>query len=542
MQDELAQYTLTTVNRALRSGQIASMPELVRIIRVLAQDEGSVSISELAEIINQDATILARVIAAANTFGYNPTGMEIASVADAIHTIGFNRVRMLAMSLMLLDHADRTNSAAEQKHMAAVSVTSGLIAQAMAENAGFISPETAFVCASLRNFGRLLLGTFMVDEFREALVAADRGEGENAFVRIFGLSPFHLSYELLKSSNLPGSILHAVHEQEFPAEAEIAWSDRMLHKVSRFSLRFSELALDSDLDDLAFDQQQQDLVHQAGHDFPFLIERAPNILKEAEQRLALLISDAGPKTVSTMVRDRLLHRAKATPLDGQPEAPELTPPSYFPPDAEIAATALDDEIEDAVAATALPPRLVPDSAPEPAPVAVTAIDQAMAALADNLSDDTNPLPMALNAVWKTLQPQDLFFCAPDRHSHTFHIVIGKGPLADQLGERTLFRRDDRNAFSLCHERLINLAVQDTSDPRIHRHLPDWIKTPEAPKAFLAVPVHHQRTLQGILVLGWPQVRANPFSSEELTPIQSLFALVASYEQRQRKTSRLSHVA
>ncbi len=518
------------------------MPELVRIIRVLAQDEGSVSISELAEIINQDATILARVIAAANTFGYNPTGVEIASVSDAIHTIGFNRIRMLAMSLMLLDHADRTNTAAEQQHMAAVSVTSGLIAQAMAENAGFISPETAFVCASLRNFGRLLMGTFMVDDFRAALVAADGGEGDDAFVRVFGMSPFELGYELLKSSNLPGAILHAVRETELPADAELAWSDRMLHKVARFSLRFSELALDSDLDDLAFNQVQQDLVHEAGGDFPFLIERAPNILKEAEQRLALLISGPGPKAVSSMVRDRLLHRAKATPLDGKPEAPELTPPSYFPPETELAAAAAVEATAETSGASP-PPDGEPahETATPPSPDA-SAIEQALAALADNLSAGTNPLPMALNAVWKTLQPQDLFFCAPDQQARTFHIVIGKGPLADRLGERTLFRRDDRNAFSLCHERLINLAVQDTSDPRVHRHLPDWIKTPEAPKAFLAVPVHHQRSLQGILFLGWPQVRANPFSSDELTPIQSLFALVASFTQQQKKTARLSHAA
>ncbi len=525
------------------------MPELVRIIRALSKDEGSVSIGELAEIINQDSTILSRVIAAANTFGYNPTHIEISSVADAIHTVGFNRVRMLAMSLMLLDHAGRTSTAWEQRQMASISLTSGLIAQVMAEHAGVINPETAFVCASLRNFGRLLLGTFMIDEFREAISAADAGEGDAAFTRVFGLSPFQLGYELLKSANLPKPILNAIRQHEAPAGADVAWSDRIMHKLAAFSLQFSELALDSDINDRSFARAQDQMIRKAARDFPFLVERAPNILKESEQRLALLSAAAGSAAIGSVGRERLRHRARATPIDGKPEIPDPTPPSYLPPGEALAPPALkpalpaDPEKPAAKPRPVAPPAFSPQAgnrdrssedeeidplAPKRRPTARTAIDNALASLAAGEHSAANPLPLALNAVWKTLLPQDMFFCGLEAGGRSFRIAIGKGPLADRLGERMLFRRSERNAFFLCHDRLINLSIQDTADPRVHRHLPDWLKGADAPRAFLALPVHHQRVLQGILFIGWSKVRTQAFGSEELAPIQSLFEIVARH--------------
>ncbi|MCC5022216.1 MAG: HDOD domain-containing protein [Candidatus Synoicihabitans palmerolidicus] len=307
------------------------MPELVKIIRALSKDEGAVSISELAEMINQDSTVLMRVISAANTFGYNPTNIEINTVAEAIHTIGFNRVRMLSMSLMLLDHAGRSNSPTEQRQMASVSLCSGIVAQITAEHAGVLNPEHSFVCASLRNFGRLLLGTFMNSEFREAMIAADAGEGDDAYKRLFGLTPFELGYELLKSANLPASILNAIRQNEPAAGQNVSWSDKAMHKLATFSLELSKVALDGEINDHPFVRAQTRLVKKAGKEFPFLLERAPNLLSEAEQRLSILASSTGNVAFGRVSREHHRHRSRRTPIDGKPVAIDTAhPPSYLP--------------------------------------------------------------------------------------------------------------------------------------------------------------------------------------------------------------------
>ena len=112
-------------------------------------------------------------------------------------------------------------------------------------------------------------------------------------------------------------------------------------------------------------------------------------------------------------------------------------------------------------------------------------------------------------------------------------------MVDRLGERVLLRRHERNAFFLCHDRLINLSVQNTADPGIWRHLPEWLKSAEAPRSFLALPVHHERVLQGIIFIGWADIRTAPFGSEELAPIQTLFELVA---KRSRTGARRTGLA
>ena len=543
---DLAQQTIERIDSALKSGKVASMPELVRIIRALTKDESRTSITELADLIQQDSTVLVRVIAAANTFGYNPTNVKISTVEEAIHTIGFNRVRMLSMSLMLLEHAGRSSTPMEQRQMATISLCSGLVAQVAASHAGAINPELAFVCASLRNFGRLLLGTFMTDDFRAAMDAANQGLGDDAYREKFGLTPFDLGYELLKTANLPAVILNAVKKHEVPSDGKLDWADKAVRKLASFSLELSELALNPDVTDANFSKVQAELVRKNRRDFPFLAERAPNLLKQAEQRLAQLSHASGGASFGQVGRERLRHRAKRTPISGKPELDhDSTPLSRGPqierhPPVDEAETAHESAApapgvqpaaasETTVDREALSKESNPPRRPNPkstvAPPPPNAMQDALELLRKNPTQN-NALPIALNAVWRSLRPQDLFFCALDPTSHAFRIALGNGPLSDRLGSRTLFRQTDRNIFYLCHDRFVNLSIRDTRDTRVRKHLPEWMKAPDSPRAFLALPVHHEKHIQGILIVGWDNPRPEPYGGKGLEQLGDLFGHVA----------------
>ena len=60
------------------------------------------SVTDLAETISRDSTTMTRIIAIAGSLGYNPNGNEITSIHQAIGQIGFERIRVLAVSLLLL--------------------------------------------------------------------------------------------------------------------------------------------------------------------------------------------------------------------------------------------------------------------------------------------------------------------------------------------------------------------------------------------------------------------------------------------------------
>jgi HD-like signal output (HDOD) protein len=57
-----------------------------------------VNLDELSELIEKDTTILAKVITVANTVAHNPGIAPVATISQAIHQIGFHRIRSLALS------------------------------------------------------------------------------------------------------------------------------------------------------------------------------------------------------------------------------------------------------------------------------------------------------------------------------------------------------------------------------------------------------------------------------------------------------------
>lgn len=491
-----AAQTIQTVSAALNSGRVASMPELVRIIRTLSQDENAVSVGELAELIEQDSTILVKVISAANTLGYNPTGIRITSVAQAIQVLGFARVRRLAMSLLLLEHAGRSTTPTEQREMAALSLCSGLAAQVAAEHMALVDPEQAFVCASLRNFGRLLLGTFMTSEFAEARDLAEREGDDEAFRSVFGLTPLELGYELLHSASLPEPILNAIRDLPPESLDGSAWAERRLVHVTKFALQLSELVLNPKYDPARFTEAANELVHRYSTELPTLVDIYPDLLAQAEARLTKIARSAGGAALDRYGLDRLRRRVKGH------ELPARTP-------AFIVATS-------GGTATAR------QGSNPPIP---TSIEDAC----DLLTRDgqrRDAMQIALGAMRASLTPSDAFYCALDSSRGEFRLSHGHGRLSDCMQGEILFRRHERNVFLLCHERLENIVVRDATDTKLQAYLPSWLRSPPAPKSFVLLPVHHQGRVHGVMLVGWPEPQPVQLPADQLALIRKLLALVA----------------
>ena len=100
-----ADRTLACVRQGIESGQVPMVSELIRIIREISAKADTLSIGELAEYIDREPSTMARIVAIANSLGYNPAGVQMTSVHQAIVAVGFERLRNLAISLLLLDQA-----------------------------------------------------------------------------------------------------------------------------------------------------------------------------------------------------------------------------------------------------------------------------------------------------------------------------------------------------------------------------------------------------------------------------------------------------
>jgi HD-like signal output (HDOD) protein len=198
----LAKSTISRVAAGLESGESAGLAEIVELIQQLSGNAVETSVEELATLIGKDVVVTAKVITAANTLGYNPSGLEISTISQAIQVIGFNKIRQLALALLLIENAERTLNPHEKREIAALALCSGLMAEAVMQRHRTHEPEQAFICASLRNYGRLLMTTFMLEEYRQARQISTEGVSEDeAFRRVFGLTPLELGHHLLASAH-----------------------------------------------------------------------------------------------------------------------------------------------------------------------------------------------------------------------------------------------------------------------------------------------------------------------------------------------------
>ena len=105
MPSPLASQTIARIQQSLRTNEAASLPEVIKLIEELSSRAFSISVQELADLISRDTMVTAKVIQSANTFGYNPFGQTVTTVTQAIHVVGFNKIRNLALSMLLIEKA-----------------------------------------------------------------------------------------------------------------------------------------------------------------------------------------------------------------------------------------------------------------------------------------------------------------------------------------------------------------------------------------------------------------------------------------------------
>lgn len=312
-----------TVDRArtlLDSGKGAALPELLKLIETLSIDIGKVTISELAELIEKDGVVLAKVISVANKLAHNPGISPIATVSQAIHQLGYNRIRTVAVSLMLLDNAGAGNPV-EQRDAAALALASGLVAQGAAQLSGTHDPELVFACAALRNLGRILMAAISPEHYRQALELARKEPAVDGFKRRFGLTALELSRKVLAGSRLPEEVTKALRDCEPETLNGVASThEGRLLGLADYGSRLAALALDEHEPDEGFVRR----ITQLGRRFQRLIPQSDEVatpaLLKANERLRSFTRCSGVSGLPTASLQKIRQRLKIVAPDAVLEA------------------------------------------------------------------------------------------------------------------------------------------------------------------------------------------------------------------------------
>lgn len=496
--EELASRTIQRISDGLTKRQVAGVPEVIHLIQELSSKAFSITVKELSEIISQDVAVTAKVISAANTVGYNPMGVQVNTVSQAIQVIGFDRVRNLAISLLLVENAEQSMSAEEQREAAAFAVSSGLVAQSLMERFGHGDPEQAFVCASLRNYGRLLMTTFLLDDYRHAQsLVGEKGE-DRAFREVFGLTPLELSYHLLLSSHLPKEILNSL--QTLPSgmvhRTAVRPEDELL-LLADFSVKLCETAMAANLGADLFLSRCREMSRIYGKKFQLKDEEFKETFQRVASRFNAFSQTYGIRTLSSdTVR---CFAARADDKDPPPELQERYLKRKARPRSRASSKVLlsGESGQDSIA-------------PGSAKVTVGEALQAPSVTKSLLSIRNDLLASGLDTLLKLIGERPVEYRRVQRH--TVNIVRaalitpdviffdgdGDGGFSPTEGVGTLYEsihgrpglivtsRKDVTGISLTRRE--DVLIENALDPKIDPYIPLWMKVNAMVKSFYVMPV------------------------------------------------------
>ena len=170
------------------------------------------SASELANIILKDYALTNKLLKLVNSAFYGFVGGKITTITRAVVLLGYDNVRLAAISLVLFEHFKGKSSIEDLKDATIGSFWCGLLAKEIAKMQYMIDPEEAFICSLLHQLGKLLAIYHMPDEYREIKYrVSELKESEvKAVKQILGVSYMALGMAVAKQWSFPESIFRTM--------------------------------------------------------------------------------------------------------------------------------------------------------------------------------------------------------------------------------------------------------------------------------------------------------------------------------------------
>lgn len=183
---------------------------LGRLAHLLESDTEATQ--ELANAILADVSLTQRLLRLANTITYRAGPQPVTTVTRAIVLLGFNQVRNVTMSLVLLDGVLAGADPARVRSEFHQALLAGCLARELLAPIDAEEAEEAAIAAMFRNVGRLLVAVFAPERLARLRARADKEHlNESAAARReLGRSFDDLTEHMLREWCLPDRITAAV--------------------------------------------------------------------------------------------------------------------------------------------------------------------------------------------------------------------------------------------------------------------------------------------------------------------------------------------
>ena len=466
------------LRRMRRKSDFPALSDSVARIQKLANSDNE-SVSSLTNEILKDVALTNKLLRLVNTANFTHAGGGgISTVSRAVALVGFNGIRNMALSLVLLEHMQDKAQAEQLKEEFLRSLMAGSIGAELCPV--LRESEEAFIGSMFQNLGRLLVQFYFAEEAHQirSLVRSKREPVPEAAaaVTVLGLSFEELGVGIAKAWGLPQTIQRCMRKPSGtpPGKAPAEFSERM---------RWISMAANEIADVLLHSDPKEVDSHIAG------------ITRKYAQVVGSSASDMQAATVKA--RQKLTDLAVAMEIrvaPGSAAAKLLKQPPGSGSDAQLAKRENDANLGSfELQAT----QAVHVDAGQNAPVKDDRVAQTLSA---GIQDITNAmvedfklsdvLRMILETMYRAMGFGHIIFCMRDPKTETMTGRFGLGEGVEQHVKsfRVPLRAATPDLFAVVCNKGADTMISDTTEPKILQRLPDWyLKGINAP-AFLLLPL------------------------------------------------------
>jgi HD-like signal output (HDOD) protein len=500
--ESLAEKTLRCIGISMNNPQASSFPEIIRLVHTLSQNRNNITVGELAALVEKDAKMLVKVLQLSNSINYNVGKIKITTVTQAIQMVGFNCVCSIAMATMLLEQCTNQGSE-EQKEASAMALCAGTLAKAVpCENA---DPDLAFICASLRLFGRIAMATVMPQEYAEARGYMAYMSESQAFEKAFGMKEDALCAALLEQNKVPEDIVSIIKGK----------SSDPVAVISDFAAQLSSLVCNPRLSAAEFATETDRLTSSFANSIPGVEAQLKTIIGTTGEELQELKKSFGITSLPAIFVERLKGRATDKP---RAETPRVALKVAIVPAAGTGYGSASQPSQPTSSSSR------PKEPPKPTREMELLLDlsEEIKALILKKADVDEVCGVLMDTMQSVFAATESCLFLGDATG--LKIVHGAGRAWRKLRQEAVVTMDERSVFGVCLTRNTIVLIHDTATAL---HIPAWLKATSLFGAFAALPMKGLNQ-QGIILVGWTQTRKIVQTTEQSDLIKQILAETADY--------------
>lgn len=502
---ESTQSTLDSLLRSMRSqSDFPALSSTISEINKIVDDE-SASTSLLAQSILQDFALTNKLLKLVNTVTYGQFGGKINTISKAVVILGFETVRNVAMTLILLDFLQNKAQAAQLKDDVLASFFAGIVAAQFSSGQNIRDAEEAMICSMFRNLGKLLASFYFFEESQRIALLTEQGATEDkAALEVLGITYNDLGIGLAKSWSFPPRLILGMRKLSGEKIAKPRGEMEHLSVTVNLAHELCAIARHGDVADKPKELKRLAKRYEDAISISELQLRKAmeNGLRELTSRARIINLD--------LAKSMLVNRVHQW-VGAKPDIETEQKPAESDSLSGITQLGMENQHEHAGAVVKIDPE--------------TILTEGIQEITNTLVDDhksNDIIQMVLETMHRGMGFNRTMFLARDISSQKMTARFGFGQDADSVIQKFHFSLDFApDVFHLAISKGADLLIEDIMAENIAGKIPNWYRQAVTSQSFLLLPVMIKDKPAGLFYADMEQANAMQVSQRQLSLLRTL---------------------